>query len=576
MAQHSLGVMYDTGEGVLQDYAEAVGWYTRAAEQGYARAQHSLGVMYSEGKGVEQDYAEALRWYRKAADQGNAFAQSDLGGMYYYGKGVLQDYGEAQKLFMKAVERDDGDAQVFLGYMYHKGKGVRQDYAEAMRRYRSAAEQGNALGLNAVGEMYREGQGVKRDYVEAHKWLLLAVSRLPVGKQREEIIKTRNDVAKRLTPAQHSEAKRLARAWRPRIQTASNSRDANTGMKTGWPTTPIPAAFPAGITRIQRDLVELGYDPGIADGVLGPKTRAAILAFQENVGLSVTGEPSEGLEKALRAEKRARAKAQNRYGIAVIIGNKTYKGRTPSVDFAHNDADAMKRFLVERLGFRRGNMIDLRDATKGELEDVFGTSETYKGKLFDWVRAELSDVVVFYSGHGVPGLEDKRGYLLPVDGNPNRARITGYPVDLLYANLAEIEAKSVTVYLDACFSGDSPKGMLVRATSGLVVTPRKPEAASGLVILTAASGDQFASWDEDAKHGLFTLHLLKALRGAADKDKFGNGDGKVTLGEAKKYLDDEMTYQARRLFGRTQTVSVQGEASLVLSTYALGRELKRE
>ncbi len=303
---------------------------------------------------------------------------------------------------------------------------------------------------------------------------------------------------------------------------------------------------------------------------MGPKTRRAIVAFQKSKGLAVTGEPSAALGTALHAAKSARATTRNRYGIAVIIGNKTYKGRTPPVELAHNDADAMKRFVIERLWYRPGNIIDLRDASKGELEDVFGSRETHKGKLSDWARAGRSDVIVFYSGHGVPGLDDKRGYLLPVDGNPNRARITGYPVNLLYANLAKIGAKSVTVYLDACFSGDSPKGLLVRAASGLSVTPRKPVVAPGLVVVTAASGDQFASWDEDAKHGLFTLHLLKALRGAADTDEYGKGDGAVTLGEVKKYLDDEMSYQARRRYGRAQTVSVQGAPSLVLTTHAPG------
>jgi hypothetical protein len=91
------------------------------------------------------------------------------------------------------------------------------------------------------------------------------------------------------------------------------------------------------------------------------------------------------------------------------------------------------------------------------------------------------------------------------------------------------------------------------------------------VVLTAASVDQFASWDEDAKHGLFTLHLLKALRGAADTDAYGKNDGKVTLGEVKKYLDDEMSYQARRRYGRAQTVSMQGAASLVLTNNAAHR-----
>ena len=46
-----------------------------AAEQGYADAQNNFGVMYENSEGVPQDYAEALRWYRRAAEQGDAIAQ---------------------------------------------------------------------------------------------------------------------------------------------------------------------------------------------------------------------------------------------------------------------------------------------------------------------------------------------------------------------------------------------------------------------------------------------------------------------------------------------------------------------
>jgi len=74
-AQFDLGLKYDTGEGVRQDYAEAAKWYRKAAEQGYAEAQFNLGTMYDEGRGVRQDYAEAAKWYRKAKDQGVAGAQ---------------------------------------------------------------------------------------------------------------------------------------------------------------------------------------------------------------------------------------------------------------------------------------------------------------------------------------------------------------------------------------------------------------------------------------------------------------------------------------------------------------------
>jgi hypothetical protein len=251
--------------------------------------------------------------------------------------------------------------------------------------------------------------------------------------------------------------------------------------------------------------------------------------------------------------------------IAVIIGNKTYDGSIPEVSFAHNDADAFRKFVIDGLGYREGNIIDLRDATFNQMVTVFGNKETHEGKLFDYIRPGESDVTVFYSGHGVPGLKDKQAYLLPSNGDPNRAEISGYPIATLYKNLNKLPARNIRVFIDACFSGETPKGMLVKSASGISVTPKVPTGSSRMVILTAAQGDQLASWDEDAKHGLFTKYLLEALYGAADDKKYGDGDGKVTLGEVGKYLKREMTYQARRRFGRVQEASLTGSDSEVLA-----------
>ena len=91
-AQFNLGLMYSNGWGVLQDYKEAVRWYTLAAEQGYALAQFNLGTIYQNGTGVPQDYKEAVRLYRLAAEQGDSGAQYNLGTMYGNGKGVVQDF----------------------------------------------------------------------------------------------------------------------------------------------------------------------------------------------------------------------------------------------------------------------------------------------------------------------------------------------------------------------------------------------------------------------------------------------------------------------------------------------------
>ena len=73
-----MGVCYANGEGVKQDFAEAVKWFRKAAEQGLAPAQFRLGCLYDDGKGVEKDRQEAIKWWRKAAKQGNADAQKKL------------------------------------------------------------------------------------------------------------------------------------------------------------------------------------------------------------------------------------------------------------------------------------------------------------------------------------------------------------------------------------------------------------------------------------------------------------------------------------------------------------------
>ena len=69
-AQFSLGVTYEQGKGIRQDYTEAVQWYRKAAEQGQAEAQYNLGVMYAKGEGVRQNYKIAKEWFGKACDNG--------------------------------------------------------------------------------------------------------------------------------------------------------------------------------------------------------------------------------------------------------------------------------------------------------------------------------------------------------------------------------------------------------------------------------------------------------------------------------------------------------------------------
>jgi hypothetical protein len=91
------------GNGVPQDYGEAVRWYRKAAEQGCASAQYALGFMYDQGRRVPRDHFEAVRWLRKAAEQGNEAAEAGLMLMYYRGQGAPQNYAEAARWGSKVL-----------------------------------------------------------------------------------------------------------------------------------------------------------------------------------------------------------------------------------------------------------------------------------------------------------------------------------------------------------------------------------------------------------------------------------------------------------------------------------------
>ena len=149
------------------------------------------------------------------------------------------------------------------------------------------------------------------------------------------------------------------------------------------------------------------------------------------------------------------AEVRNPNGVAVIVGNKEYRDPdVPPVDYAHRDAEAFKRYVVEVLGFDPANVFELRDADRGAMFKAFGRRGGTMSDLWAGLARlpEGGDVVVYYSGHGVPGREGGKGYLLPVNVPPRAAREDGYPLDLLLEKLGALDkARSVQVFLDACF-----------------------------------------------------------------------------------------------------------------------------
>ena len=255
----------------------------------------------------------------------------------------------------------------------------------------------------------------------------------------------------------------------------------------------------------------------------------------------------------------------NTYAIAVVIGNRDYKNQdVPTVDFAEQDANAIKQYLIKTLGYREGNIIFVTDATQAEFNGIFGTGSNHKGKLYNWVRPNKSDVFVYYSGHGAPDPDSKDGYFVPSDCDPSLVALNGYSLDTFYGNLAKIPYKSLTVVVDACFSGASERGLLLKNVSPIFIKPKNPLLSiQNSIVFTSSTGDEVSSWYPEKKHSLFTYYFLKSLQGEADS----NQDNNLTVGEIKNYIDDNVPYMARRLNNRTQTPQFNGKPNVLMVKY---------
>lgn len=103
-AQHNVGILYNYGLGVPEDFAAAAAWYRKAAEQGHANAQVKIGYLHATGRGVAQDASLAVAWFREAAEGGLAIAQYNIGMMYVTGTGIDADQVQALMWLMLAAD----------------------------------------------------------------------------------------------------------------------------------------------------------------------------------------------------------------------------------------------------------------------------------------------------------------------------------------------------------------------------------------------------------------------------------------------------------------------------------------
>jgi uncharacterized protein len=153
---------------------EAAAMFTDLAKQGEAKAQYNLGLMYLYGDGVKQDYQQAINWLRLSANQGFTEAQYQLAVIYFTNKITPPNYAESLRLYRLAAEHGHVRSQLNLGMIYLKGEVTAQDYAEANLWLNTAAANGNSEAQFDLGNMYLYGEGVPKDVVLSYMWVAIA------------------------------------------------------------------------------------------------------------------------------------------------------------------------------------------------------------------------------------------------------------------------------------------------------------------------------------------------------------------------------------------------------------------
>lgn len=240
---------------------------------------------------------------------------------------------------------------------------------------------------------------------------------------------------------------------------------------------------------------------------------------------------------------------KRKHDLAVVFGVERYKN-VPGVSFAKRDAVWMKKYFENVLQIPENRIYYKTDSDVGQAE--FSKVFSEGGWLDKRVKKGKTNLYVYYAGHGAPDIKKNKAYLIPYDGDPNYASQTGYEMDALYEQLGNLGAASVTVFLDACFSGANRNNEMLLADARPVFMEVDASATRNVTVFSAAGGKEISSAWPEKKHGLFSYFLMKGMRGDAD----ANQDKKITVGELGDYVKENVSDMAGML-DREQTPGLQ-------------------
>jgi ribosomal protein S7 len=248
----------------------------------------------------------------------------------------------------------------------------------------------------------------------------------------------------------------------------------------------------------------------------------------------------------------------NNKTFVLIIANENYR-REAKVPFALNDGSVFKEYCEKTLGIPSKNIHFSKDATFGEMRSEISwltqVMAAFKGE---------AKIIVYYAGHGMPDEKDRTAYLLPTDGFSSDYQ-TAIKLDFLCESLSQQPAQSITIFLDACFSGANREDRMLAAESGqraVRVRPREGILKGNMVVVSASTGDETAFPYKEKQHGLFTYFLLQKLQ---------QTKGNVDLNTLTSHIISNVTQQSILINNKSQTpqVNVAPEIQNIWKNYRL-------
>lgn len=256
--------------------------------------------------------------------------------------------------------------------------------------------------------------------------------------------------------------------------------------------------------------------------------------------------------------------------IAIVIGAEKNSYGVAPAPYAARDAQIMSRYFKNSLGIQDVRTITDEQVTGNALSDYF---DSRFGYLRNVVKPGETDVFVYYSGHGMPDVADNGNqdiYLFPYDARKELVKDRGYSLTRLYDELNSLNAKSVTVILDACFSGSSRQTVNYQSENisnakGVRITMpelsmRPWDTNPNFRLFTSSSSDQTSLGYDQAQSGLFTYYLAAGLQGEADRDD----DGVILLEELIEYVSTNVSKEAKNIRGGAQTPQFYGNTNMII------------